>query len=1324
MSTARRHASSLLALLAVVLCSTSANAAWLPRQVAKPTRTDLAPPPPPKAAPDSVTLGATGSGRWGSAFWSGEPEVQTPEEPVDPALEAMPNAPTALGPVDSPPPLPPSNFDPSNPTPWGAVFGSPTPTLASPVVRPAPVLSTLHFGTLGPAPEAGPADDTAPVETTTAGSAELDTRRRRRRAPTLQGGGGVPPFWIKREFDTHRTTAMAFPPVFVHNEPKPGHPERFFHGNLSMTFGWYSKTKERRNWINPVGLFYGYFSERKTAWGAAPLLMGYRRVGEQFNFGQFPFVWWWGSKFVKNVLVVPFHYQQRAPESFRAVSGLVAWYGNKNLHDADLTNDRRYLIVAPAFWRFQRGLKRFDISPLYIGGANKLVGLKHMSVLPLFHWQSREFGNRKELWTLPWIHRTDRARRREAWAVPLALTFRQRSPDRDLFSATPLVWRSRNSLRGSETWLVGPFGRYTDPRQRNTVVAPLWWQFHDRETQRTTYALAPLAFARKGPGELRVMTLLGGGGRTPDGWRMAVPPLLTFAGKTDRGVRYQGVGGLVWHVRQPGAEGQRDRDDWVLGPLGYLGRDADGGRLGVVPALSFFKWGGTKRYQVVTPLLWHVRDTDPTDGGHTFVAGPWYHRTRGGQLDGGIAPLAFYGRGSKFNYGVVPWLLTAHVKDVREDRALTLSPLFVRSKGTDHRTLGVGLLGWDVKRGDTERHSVLFPVYYRRRLGDTGLTLTPLGGRRSVGDDVTTVWGPYVRRRRPQHDTRGVFPLVWVDDRTVDGGRARSVVAAPLYMRRRTPNEDLDMWSPLVWRSDIRGDKPRKGLAVAPFYFRQRQPGGVDVDAGLGFFWSRDPRRHTHTIIAGPAFHRLSRERIHAGVAPIYWWMDSKTKRRLLALPLTIHLENKDRNDHTTIAVPLWFDRQLANGRRTWGAFPFVFGGRRAGNFSRFSLAPPGYVDFFRLRRNSRFTGYVPLVFRYQKCGFKAGDDPSCQYTMWGSAPLFVYGRDGQGRRTHGSLLYYYDKRPEGWRLYTPLFGVTNEPGKTLGWYAGPVGLRTTNTWKRSFAFPLWYRRSHRLEQRSTTLAAPPLFIAKRNKDRRFFEAGLLVWQFRQPHKVATAVVPPVFFHSHAYAERRLTWVAPLFLRDDHWAKDETWTAVGPALYVQRRQGENLDFVQFPLIWHIERDESQGTFGAFLWWDIRTKKKKMLQMVPAAYTRWATPERDIKVIGPGLGWWTKGRGATEGDLHWRGLFGLFGGGQEAGQRYSAIFGVRIPRGPVAVEGGVEGSTSRRARRNQRRAMRRAERQARIAARVAARKAHRQARAAARRTPPTTAARTD
>jgi len=894
-----------------------------------------------------------------------------------------------------------------------------------------------------------------------------------------------------------------------------------------------------------------------------------------------------------------------------------------------------------------------------MGAENRLVGRRWVAVTPFALWHESEFGNRRELWSMPWIRRTDRARGRSAWAVPLAFTFSHRDRDRSVFAATPLVWRTSNVLRGSQLTLVGPVGVYSDPRQRNVFAPPLWFQFQDRRNDTMVRVFAPLGFSRRTPERRGVWTVLGGGMRTQQGYAAFVPPALTWVSRRDDGTRVQGVLGMFWHVHRSG--GEDPRRTAVLGPLGFFDARRDRVRGGVPLAGILAGRTGTTRWQVVTPLLWHAHD--PIARRRTFVLAPFYHHRRGDDLDGGVAPLVFWGSGSKYRYGVAPLLLFADVTNVRERTHLTLSPLFVRHSAPGQRTLGAVGLVWDVVRnGGAEHHTAVLPLYYRRIRDGKRLTVSPIGGMYQTPDTQTNVWGLFVRRKTPTRTVTGVAPLVWTTTERTPEGMVRNVSVVPFVIRHRSPKDDLDMFSPLVWRREIRGERARKNLAVVPLYFRQRQPGGVDVDGGVGFFWSRDRRRRTHTLIAGPFFHRLSRKSLNTGLVPLAWWMDSETDRRLISLPTIVHIRNKKTGEHTTVAVPFWFDRRRANGRRTWGIFPFAFGGKRLYNFTRFSVAPPGFVDVFRVQKNARFTGFVPLLFRHRKCGYLAGDDPKCTYTLWGSVPLFLYGKDGKGRVTHGSLLYVYDRDPSGMRLYTPLFGVRNQPGKLLSWYGGPVAMRTTNTHRRLMVLPLYYRRAHRLEDRSLTLAVPPLFIARRREDRRFFEAGLVVWQVRQQHKVSTAVLPPIFFHGHAFAQRRLTWLAPLFLRDDNWGKDEAWTAIGPAAYVQRRRGEDLDFVQFPLVWHIERGENQGTFGAFVWWDIR-RNGKMAQVVPGLFLRAAGPRSDTRVIGPGLGWWTRGRGSTAGDFHWRALLGIIGGGVEAGRRYVSLFGGRIDRGP-------------------------------------------------------------
>lgn len=1072
----------------------------------------------------------------------------------------------------------------------------------------------------------------------------------------------VPPFWIDRTWTTHRTRALTLPPLFVHRSAGPQHPDMLFHFDLSLTTGWYSARTQKRRYLSPLALFFGSFSERTTAWGAGVLLMGYKRVGEQFNFGQFPLVWHWGNKQVKNLVVVPFHYHQKTPDSLRGFDLVLFWYGHKNTTDDDPQNDLRYFVGAPLFVQVTKGVNRITLGiPLYAGWRNKAKGVRHHTIFPFAHWSSREFGNRRDVFSLLFIKRSDDARRKTAWAVPPLVVFQTRSPERSLTAVTPLVWRGQNHVRGTTAWAAFPWVSYRDPAQQNRVLFPLFWQFGDRLTGATTTAVVPLGGFTRRPGR---------------GYTFGLAPLLTFGQHDPKGRSFQVVTPLFWRFRNR-TPGGPETHRVVVPPLFVMDHKGDRRSYALpLPLLSFFGRDGSKRWQIFAPLLFgHVHDSDRTRWHDTWAVGPFYLRRTIPGWHAGVLPLFSAGRDDRQRYAVVPPLLFGHVHNLAERRSTTISPIFARTTGPGSRTLGVLNLFWDVKRPNDERHTVMFPLLYRRQHADRVLTITPLGGGLKTKDRSTWMATPLLYGSRDtsgpadrRRSSFGFIPLVFNDRRPVEGGMATNLVVGPLFARHRAPGEDLDMWSPLIWRTATRGDKPRRNLAVFPFYFRQRQPAGIDVDAGLipPFFSARDPSRHTHTLVAGPFFHRLSRTQLNTGLVPVYWWHDSLEKRRLVSLPLIVHVADKARGEHTTIAIPLWFDRRKANGRRTWVALPFALGTKGQYNFTRFSMAPPGFVDAFRLARNFRFTGFVPLLFRYQKCGFREEDDERCRYTLWGSFPLFVAGRDGQGRRTHGALgLYWFDKDKGGTKFLTLLGGAVVRPTERLTWYALNVGRTVTRTHATTVVFPLFLQKNHRTESRGWTVAGGPLFIERRKEDYRWFEAGLLVWHFRRPHKVTTAVLPPLFLGMHAYAERRLFWVLPLVVRDDHWSKDKTFTMVPPGLVFQSRRGENNDWVQFPLLWHIERGKNSGTVGLPLWWDVR-RKGTITQVVPALFTRHVRKnQRATNVVGPGLGWWTRQHGKRPG-LHWRALFGAIGGGNEGGQRYFSLFGGKIKLKPKPV----------------------------------------------------------
>jgi hypothetical protein len=313
---------------------------------------------------------------------------------------------------------------------------------------------------------------------------------------------------------------------------------------------------------------------------------------------------------------------------------------------------------------------------------------------------------------------------------------------------------------------------------------------------------------------------------------------------------------------------------------------------------------------------------------------------------------------------------------------------------------------------------------------------------------------------------------------------------------------------------------------------------------------------------------------------------------------------------------------------------------------------------------------------RYQKGGFHAEDDARSRYTLWGSFPLFFYGHDDLGRRTHSALaLYWWDKNPEGWKFFTLLAGVGQQKGKQLTWYAPLIYRKVTNEQHTTFVWPVFaYHKGYRKDANgkpykdiSTTWVLPPLFIGRHLEDRQWWQSTLLVWQFRRPHKVSTAVLPPIFFLQDSYRQRRLHWLLPLYLRDNNMAKGEAWTAIIPGLYVQHRNKKHNNAVQFPLMWHFDNPKRRVTVGVPLWYDVRLPKRGVAtQVVPLLYARRQTERKIGHMVGPGLAAWRREAEGQPPALHWRALFWMFGGGNDDGQRYMWLFGAKIKLAPKAL----------------------------------------------------------
>ncbi len=1107
---------------------------------------------------------------------------------------------------------------------------------------------------------------------------------------------GIPPFYLRKDTDTHTTTALYLPPVYLHRAPKPGHPNKLLHLDLSLTVGWYSKREEKNRYINPVGLFFGGFSEQRSAWAMVPLLMGYKRVGESYRFGQFPLVWAWGNREVKNLLVAPFHFQQKRPDGFRGMSLLLAWYGHENLQDDDPSNDKRYTIFAPLYLGLTKGTSKLHLSPVFIAGSDERKGVKHRTALPFFHRSTLEFGNRKELWTPLYVQRSDRARQKNTWIVPPALSFSHRAGAHTTTAWTPLVWRLEDKLRASSTWIVGPMGTWGAPKRRVQWAFPVYLRMQDSAANASASLLLPLYYARKNPRESALHTALGFGRRGPNkSWGFGVHPLLTYAKRgPDGDTRVVAGGGLFWRTHQPARADAPLTSRWGVGPLVFSNRKGERRDFGVVP-LVFAGRDGTKRYQVITPLLWHFKDRAPDAKRDTWVLGPAYAHRKNDDRQFGVAPLYFGRWGGDQRWHIAPPLLSFHVADRVKKTSRTVSPFFVRAKGPDSSALGVLWLGWDVKRADG-RDSILFPLYYRRSRGDTSWWATPLGGMKTTPEGRSWVLGNTYRIRNADARGHGVAPFYFRHEQLTGDNVGATTVVFPFYTKSRHAHADVDMFTPFVWRAKFKNEAlPREAFAAFPFYMRRRQPGGIDLDAGLLWMYGRNETRQTHLLVAGPFFHRLSRKALHTGVAPLTWWKDSEDARHFIALPLIYHFQNKANGERTTVGLPFWFDRVRPDGSRVWFAFPAAIGVKGRHNYTRVGLGALGYLDVFRLSRRSRIpnekedafalnlrggadgvlpsfrlSGWLPFYFRYDQCGYRKSEDPKCRYTVRGSFPLFMYGSSAAGRKTHAAgLLYYSDRRPNGARkFFTLLGGYAKDPGKRLTIYGLTFVRDVSNDVSLTTVLPLfWHKQSRRPDAlRSTTWVLGPLYTAQRNGDKRWFQTAGVFWQFRTPVKVSTAVVPPIFFRQHVFKARKLSWLLPLYVDDHKMVDDERWTVAFPLLTVDHRDKQARSFVQFPLVWHFKRDASHATtIGLPLYYDIKRKNKR-LTMVPFVYARRMSPTLTRHIIGPFLARWDREQEGALSSLHWRALIGMVGGGRVGSERYMQLFWLKIRLKPESA----------------------------------------------------------
>src|SRR3569832_1395392 len=149
--------------------------------------------------------------------------------------------------------------------------------------------------------------------------------------------------------------------------------------------------------------------------------------------------------------------------------------------------------------------------------------------------------------------------------------------------------------------------RDNDPDGTSTVVLPLFWRFHQRQSDRATTALLPFFLHREAPHD----TLTAAGvfplwgyhrSFTDGGWSDGLFPLAFFGSRPIGG--HAVVFPLFWHLWD--AKGTAT----ALFPLFFARSNRHGYDVAALPLLTFFGRRDRTSYQVQFPLFWRFTDGD------------------------------------------------------------------------------------------------------------------------------------------------------------------------------------------------------------------------------------------------------------------------------------------------------------------------------------------------------------------------------------------------------------------------------------------------------------------------------------------------------------------------------------------------------------------------------------------------------------------------------------------------------------------------------------------------------------------------------------------
>jgi len=895
-----------------------------------------------------------------------------------------------------------------------------------------------------------------------------------------------------------------------------------------------------------------------------------------------PLNFYWRNGDDKNLLSIPFFYQNKTPTggTFASLLGYASvenrattgsflwlyWYGRSKSSNFD--------VLFPLLWSFRSpGASTTILPPLFHfrskgtatgtfaffawWSSDEKAKSNWQLVLPLYFRKSNDDGDRTfHLWPTGTYQRNDKEGSRYlSMLVPPMLYWRDKT---DAIDYELIYYRHHDIAGDAYTTVVGPYYHRNDPQGSTTSLFPLFWLFRDADTGATAHSLLPFYFRRNSPNEK-----LTAAGVFPlwlyyrsfaDGGKSGgLFPFAFFGSRKDRS--HAIVFPLFWRFRSA------DSASTLLFPLFYRSWDKLAQKTIIFPLLYVSAEDDRGGYRFQFPFYWNI--VDRRSKTETTVAPLYFRHTDTKGYAAGIPPLLFWGGGERRHFALFPifWWFR---DDARDRTTTVVGPYLHRTQGgetTDaifplfHYRRGARAGGGD------ETSLTLFPLFHYRQDAQSTVFASPVAAWLRRSDKQVGFAGPYFWYRSPTVAAR-LVPLLYLDHTQLDTG------------------ERTRMWGPVI-ATDGPGHQARvafplwahyknskeEGTYLFPTFFRLRRNDGYRLDTFFPLVWlSQSPS--AHTTVLGPYFTHHSPERTSSGILPFYYRETTDT-HDLFVTPLFAHLKNRKEGREKTFA---WLYLQSAQGPNLLRTVLPIFYQWRDRDTSA-AVGFPLYWHFANKSEGTSTTVAGPLYWT------KSGSEHTRGFlSAW-------YSRDGEKHTGSDALvpLFYEKHTPDSQTLLTVPFGFKSAKD-SLWWYVTPLS---------------FYHHDHLTDTR--TLVIPPLLHYSSSSPERSLSSWLLLFWRSSNITSSMTIGLPLFYDFHSYHQSRFSMVLPLFF---HYRNEGAGTSTTMApLFFRYASPTDSTTIAFPLLWRFWSPDRATTIVFPFYFNVRRPTSDITYVFPNIYYR-------------------------------------------------------------------------------------------------------------------------